>query len=111
MKCGCSCQNNQFFNESLQNEVYEELQSEYSLLSPEVIEDSIQKDIPYENLIPTVTFKFDKSPDQIDFEKLKEILGDDVLIVNVEKGCTFLKIAFRSIKKFIGNCNEKSKML
>lgn len=98
---------NQFFNESLQNEVYEESQSEYSLLSPEVIEDSIQKDIPYENLIPTVTFKFDKSPDQIDFEKLKEILGDDVLIVNVEKGCTFLKIAFRSIKKFIGNCNEK----
>lgn len=70
------------------------------LITPELAQESFQINKPYEDFIPTVNLQFDIAPQNIDYKKLQELLGEDVVILNVERGCTFLKIAILSIKDF-----------
>lgn len=83
----------------LGTEAINNVEPDDDFITPNIIEDSIPMDLPYEDFIPTAIFQFEKPPTDIDFEELEKILGDDFVILKVEKGCTFLKIAALKIKK------------
>ena len=103
---------NDLFNDSLRNEiVFEDDQSEYSIITPDLVEDVIPLKSEIEDFVPTVTFHFDKSPTEIDFDYLLELFGDEAVILGVEKGSTILKIAFLSIKSIGEKIHGKIKEL
>ena len=43
--------------------------------------------------IPYVTFRFENSPSQINFDELINNIPEEMIIINIEKGSTFLTIA------------------
>ncbi|KAK8875571.1 hypothetical protein M9Y10_005740 [Tritrichomonas musculus] len=72
--------------------------------------DSYQIDKPYEDFIPTAEFHFDISIDKVDFDQLRQLLGDDEAIIGIKSGSLILKIAL--VKKFgaaIINMKDKIK--
>ncbi|KAK8841544.1 hypothetical protein M9Y10_027166 [Tritrichomonas musculus] len=94
-----------FIKEMFEAPLYEEENIDYNpddeiFITPDIVKSSIPKDRPFEDFIPTVTFTFEKSPLDIDFDALAKILEEEgAVILNVDHGCTILKIAFLSIKK------------
>ncbi|KAK8848010.1 hypothetical protein M9Y10_019062 [Tritrichomonas musculus] len=93
----------------LSTEIINNMQGEDDFITPNIIEDSIPINLPYDNFIPTVTLKFDLLPSEIDFSELEDLLGDEIVILGVEKGCTLLKIAFLQIKKLGKKAIDKVK--
>lgn len=63
-------------------------------IDSDMIQNSFQINKPYDCIIPTVKFHCDKPLNEVDFKKLQELLGDDVIILKIESGSIFLKIAF-----------------
>ncbi|KAK8839761.1 hypothetical protein M9Y10_031466 [Tritrichomonas musculus] len=80
----------QLFANPLKNINIVDGQSSDPLITPDVIQDSIPIKRPFEYFIPTIKYQFDKNPSEIDFDKLRQKLGDEVLIIsaivgNIEK--------------------------
>ena len=75
----------QLFANPLKNINIVDGQSSDPLITPDVIQDSIPIKRPFEYFIPTIKYQFDKNPSEIDFDKLRQKLGDEVLIISVEK--------------------------
>ncbi|KAK8857555.1 hypothetical protein M9Y10_015960 [Tritrichomonas musculus] len=73
------------FNKSLLND---EDTSSYPedevLVTQEMVDHKIEKN-QYEGIIPTIALHVDKPPQEIDCDKLPEVLGDNVAILDVEK--------------------------
>lgn len=59
-----------------------------------MIENSYLLSKNYKYFVPTVTFHFSFSPNQIKFKEFIELLPKEMIIVNIEKGSTFITIAF-----------------
>ena len=103
---------NDLFNEPLQNEiVFDDEQDENALITPDLVEDVIPLNTEIEDFVPTVTFRFDKMPTEIDFSELEKFIGEEIVILGVQKGSTILKIAFLSIKTFGQQIHGKIKEL
>lgn len=73
---------------------------EKPFIIPEMIEKSFQLNENYKYFVPTVTFHFEYPPNKINFNELIKILPKEMLIVNIEKGSTFLTIAFILTEEF-----------
>lgn len=67
--------------------------------TPEIINESVQLK-PYENFIPTITFYFEKSLQDIDCDELHTLLGDNTIILNVGSFPTAIQIGLLSIEYF-----------
>ncbi|KAK8896155.1 hypothetical protein M9Y10_014049 [Tritrichomonas musculus] len=87
-------------------EEIKDVPEEELLVTPEILESAVPK-ISYENILPTMKLHFDKPADDIDYDKLKELLGDDVVILDYERGSTILIIMLLSIDDFGPKLNEK----
>lgn len=48
----------------------------------------------FKYFVPSVTFHFTNSPGQIDYNELLKVIPEDMIIINIERGSTFLTIAF-----------------
>lgn len=95
------------FNQpTIPNENLNNYQPEDIFITPEISDDSIQKK-PYEDFIPTITLHFNKSPNDIDYDQLMNLLGDDAVILNVDKGSTIIKIALLSVIDCDSSENKK----
>ena len=68
-------------------------------LTPEILEESIQKK-PYEDFLPTISFHFNKPLKDIDYDQLQSLLGEESVIINVSSSPTILQIALLSIEDF-----------
>ena len=54
------------------------------LVTQEMVDSSIEQN-QYEDILPTIALHVDKPPQEINCEKLPEVLGDDVAILGVKK--------------------------
>ena len=76
------------------------------LIESDMIDNSYQLNKNFKYFVPTVTFHFSFSIEKIDMKKLIEILPKEMIIVCIERGCTFLTVAFILSEEFR---NDKSK--
>lgn len=60
----------------------------------QMCEGSIKLNKPYELFLPTALFHFDIEIESVDFEKLHDLIKDDAIIVGIDRGSLFLKLAF-----------------
>ena len=87
----------EYFNHSLlKDEDTSNYPPEEILVTQDMLNDSIEKK-SCEYLIPTISLQVDKPPQEIDFDQLTKVLGDDVAILDIEKKIsTIIKIALLS---------------
>ncbi len=76
-----------------------------------MIENSYQLNKNYKYFVPTVTFHFSISIEKIKMNKLIEILPKEMLIVSIEKGSTFLTIAFILSEEFRNDKNKYEEII
>lgn len=77
-----------------------------TIIEPDLVDCSYQLNNNYKYFIPTATFHLNISPENIIFTQFLEILPPELMIVFIEKGSTFLTVAFNLNDKFN---NDKSK--
>lgn len=80
-----------------------------TLFQPDT-EDSIQVNKPYEAFLPTIELHFSKSVDEVDFDQLRELLGDDAYIIQIKRGSIILKLVLikEAISSGITNFFQKA---
>ncbi|KAK8881481.1 hypothetical protein M9Y10_004217 [Tritrichomonas musculus] len=69
-------------------------------IDSETLNDSLVLNEDFKYFCPTVTFHFERSPSEIDFKKIIEILPDCMSITRIRKGSTFIVIAFVASEEF-----------
>ena len=89
----------ELFNVPLKNEEIsinneDELELEYEIINHEIIEESIPIKRPFDCFVPTMTVRFDKLPEDINYDELKNLIGSEFEIVSVEKGSAVIKLAY-----------------
>ena len=93
---------NNFVNELFDPQIFKKVNEGYEqndlFNEKDLSNDSYQIDKPYEDFIPTAEFHFDMPINEVDFDQLKQLLGEDEVIIGVKSGSIILKLAF--IKKF-----------
>ena len=86
------------FNVPLKNEEIsinnEDEELEYEIINHEIIEESIPIKRPFDCFVPTITVRFDKLPEDINYDELKNLIGSEFEIVSVEKGSAVIKLAY-----------------
>lgn len=63
-------------------------------IDSETLCDSLHLNEDFKYFCPTVTFHFERSPSEIDFKKIIEILPDCMSVTHIRKGSAFIVIAF-----------------
>ena len=71
-----------------------------------VMQDSLFMSKYYKYFVPTVTFHFSFSPNEIKMFELVQIIPSDMIIVYIEKGSTFLTLAFTLAKELESESNS-----
>lgn len=61
--------------------------------SQDKIKGGIQVKKPYEYFLPTVKLHFDKELETVDLQKIKDAIGDEASIINIEKGSIIITLA------------------
>lgn len=82
-----------FSEEDLNNHPPEDI-----YLTPEIAEDSIKLDQPFEDFVPTIELHFDKPLDDVNLNELQQFIGDYGAIIGVREGSIFIILTF--LKKF-----------
>ena len=100
--------NNRFLriNNSAEEDIHDAPPEEIGVITPEIAKESYQK-TPYEEFIPTINLQFDKPAEEMDFDKLQNLLTDDAVIFGVERRSTIVKIALLSMSEEELEINEK----
>ena len=90
----------EIFNQpTFTDEDIKDYSKEEIFITPEIIEESVLKK-PYSDFIPTISFHFEKSLKNIDYDKLQDLLGKESVIINIERFPTTLQVVLLSIKDF-----------
>ncbi len=96
---------NKFIKRYFNNDIDELFNSyfDYQSIDDDLIKAILNKGDDYINIllinkyfklfIPYVTFRFENSPSQINFDELINNIPEEMIIINIEKGSTFLTIA------------------
>lgn len=74
-----------------------------------MIQNSFQPNKKYNCFFPSVTFHFDKTTSEINFEKLKEIFNNDLVIIDITKGSCFITLAIIMANEIATSIKEKCK--
>lgn len=69
----------------------------------DMVENSYQKEKPYECFMPIVTFHFSNFPDYIDFKNLDKIFKNKLIILSIDRGSTIIKAAYTDTKDKMKN--------
>lgn len=94
--------NNDFFSK---NEIID--QPENAFISEELIESSFQIIKPYELIVPTAKLHIEMPAEDIDYEQFKQCLGDNLVIVGVNKGSTILTLALIGMENLGDKIKER----
>ncbi|KAK8871616.1 hypothetical protein M9Y10_007351 [Tritrichomonas musculus] len=86
-------------NEIFDKPTFKDEDTDIIFKTPEIINESVQLK-PYENFIPTITFYFEKSLQDIDYNELHTLLGDNAILLNVGSFPTAIQIGLLSIEYF-----------
>lgn len=96
-----------FDPQNFSNKEIDKHQPEDIFITSDMIQKSFTINKPYECFVPTITYHFDISPEKIDFNKLKSLLGENFIICNVEAGSTFVRIALLESEQFSPNVKNR----
>lgn len=82
------------FNPFFPNETNGKHQPDDIFLADEIIDNSYHLNKNYKYFLPSFTIHLNKSPEELDFKQIIESLPPKMKIIWIEKGSTFLTIAF-----------------
>lgn len=97
-----------FKNEEINIDINDD--SENEIITHDIIDESIPVKRPFDDFVPTMTIRFDKLPENIDYDELEKFIGPEFEIVSVTKGSALIKLAYLDVTNtiFIDEKQKKS---